>query len=235
MKRLFLFVFVVAAILTGGIARAQETTEAKATIVNLFEEVTDLGEKTTIIEVRTNAGDEYVVNSSEAYLDLDPLSLHEGDRVLVQVIKGPDGLETAYISDVVRTPMLLLILLVFFGITLLVGWLRGLLALFGLVVTIGALFLFILPQIFAGHDPVAITVIGGAFILGLNMHLVHGFHRKTFFAFLSTVCGLFLVIVFLHTSLLCSVDLRDWAQKRPHFFLTKQPRFYPSKDSCWQE
>ncbi len=198
MKRLFIFLIICSAICTGGVAYAQETSEVKATIVNLVEEQIENGNVKAIIEVRTESGDSYIIDSSEAYVDLGPFELKEGDRVILQIIKDADGAETAFISDVVRAPMLLLVFLIFAGLTLLVGWLRGLLALLGLAVTVGVIFLFILPQILAGNDPVIITVIGAAIILLVNMHLAHGFNRQTLMAFVSTLFGLLLVVVFAH-------------------------------------
>ncbi len=198
MKRVLLFLILISGMLSFGVASAQETVEVQATILNLIEETVEGGESKTIIEARTDGGDSYVIDSSDAYTDLEPYALKEGDLVMLQVVMDADGNETAYISDVVRTPMLLIILLIFVGVTLLVGWLRGLLAMIGLAVTIAVLFLFILPQILAGGDPVIITVIGAAMILIVNMHLAHGFNKQTLMALLATLIGLALVVAFAH-------------------------------------
>jgi len=195
----YLFSFLVAFSLLGfsNVAFAQETREVRGLIVNAVEETTN-GTPAQLFEVRSEDGASYVVNAAEGYTDLDSLHLEEGDQVYLQIVEGIDGEQTAYISDVVRTPFLLIVFFIFAGLTLVVGWLRGLLALLGLAITIGILFLFILPQILAGADPVTVTVIGAAGILLVNMHLAHGFNKQTFMALLSTFCGLTLVVVLSH-------------------------------------
>ena len=70
------------------------------------------------------------------------------------------------------------------------------LSLVGLVVTVLILFGFLFPAILAGRDPVIFTVLASIVILAVNMHISHGVRKQTFLAFLGTVAGLILVIVF---------------------------------------
>ncbi|EKD47252.1 MAG: hypothetical protein ACD_66C00151G0004 [uncultured bacterium] len=172
---------------------AQETSEIRAVITNIVsEEILD-NNQVTIFEARDFAGNSYRVDTQEGYTRGYDFRLEEGTEVVLQVLTNLDGTQTIFLSDVVRTHALFWMLLLFSFVTIAVGWRRGAFALVGLVLTLLVLFMWIMPAIIAGSDPVLMVVLGGSVIMLVNMHLVHGFTRKTFVAFISIVIGLFVV------------------------------------------
>lgn len=122
--------------------------------------------------------------------------LGTGDRVLLEIVSNPDGTETAYYNDAIRTRGILWIALAFAALTVAVGLVRGIRALAGLAVTLAILFGVVLPSIVAGKDAVTVTVLASLVILGVNMHLTHGWRRETATAFASSAAGLALAWVF---------------------------------------
>ncbi|OEV24985.1 hypothetical protein AN219_25810, partial [Streptomyces nanshensis] len=59
-------------------------------------------------------------------------------------------------------------------VVVLVGRLRGVLALVGLVISFAVLTLFILPAILQGSNPLVVAVVGGSAIMLATLYLCHG-------------------------------------------------------------
>lgn len=147
------------------------------------------------LTARSLYGEEYYVETVDSFVAGVGYDLRVGDRVNLRVIDVEGGMEV-YLDDVRRETGIWWIAGFFFVLTLAVGLLRGLLSLIGLGVTLAVLILGLFPAILQGIDPVLATVVASAFILLVNMHLSHGINRQTFLAFLSTLGGLGLVVVF---------------------------------------
>ncbi len=75
----------------------------------------------------------------------------------------------------------------------LVGRMRGVMALVALVISFGVLTLFILPAVLRGHDPLLVAVVGGSAIMLLALYLCHGLNARTSVAVLGTLCSLGLI------------------------------------------
>ena len=194
MKRLLIFIFSIL-IIAPSFVFAQETHEIKATVTNVVQEETFGGQQVIIFEATGEDGKSYRVDTSEGYTKGFEYRINEGSHIVLQVISNSDGSQTIFLSDIVRTSYIFWMIALFALITIIVGLTRGALALVGLSVTLGVLFLWIMPRIIEGSNPVLEVVLGGAFIMLVNMHLVHGFKKKTFVAFGSIVIGLGLVAV----------------------------------------
>lgn len=148
------------------------------------------------LDVLGNDGTAYHVDTGESASTGLHYDLDSGDRVTLEIVTNPDGTETAYFNDAIRTRGLLLITVLFALVTVGIGLTRGLRALVGLAVTLAILFGVILPSVLAGYDAVLVTVAGSLVILAANMHLTHGWRRETFTAFASTAVGLLLAWAF---------------------------------------
>ncbi|MEI6510505.1 MAG: YibE/F family protein [Candidatus Uhrbacteria bacterium] len=122
--------------------------------------------------------------------------LNVGDRVVLERLDNPDGTQTVYFNDVVRTGGLWIIFAVFSLAVVAVGLTRGIMALVGLALTVLLLFGYIVPSILAGKDAVLVTVESSLLILAVNMHLTHGWKRQTLAAFASTAIGVLIAWLF---------------------------------------
>ncbi len=203
-KQLLVIAACVLALLPGSLALAQsdmqalpESREVRATVTRIINDRMLEGKRQVKFEAQDKKDStSYTVDTAGSYTEGLRYDIDEGTRVILQLLPGDDGSYTAYLSDVVRTPQLLLIFLFFCLVTLLVGVWRGAASLIGLVITAAILFGGILPMILAGHDPILVTVIGSVIILAVNMHLSHGFNRRTAFGFLSATIALASTVVF---------------------------------------
>lgn len=75
----------------------------------------------------------------------------------------------------------------------LVGRLRGVLALVGLAVSFAVLSLFILPAILQGSNPLLVAVVGGSAIMLATLYLCHGLSARTSVAVIGTLISLLLI------------------------------------------
>lgn len=169
--------------------------EVKAQVIKILEDKND-GLHSTKFLAKGADGNEYSVDSIDSYTDGLPYTIQAGQSVYLQIVENTDATRQIYLVDVVRTGKLLAIFVFFAVLVAVVGYWRGLSALLGLGITMTILFAFIAPRILAGMDPVLATVIGSIGILAVNMHLSHGFNRRTFIAYFSTVIGLGLSVLF---------------------------------------
>ncbi|NBE52615.1 YibE/F family protein [Streptomyces boluensis] len=154
--------------------RAQQGTCAKATI-----EVTSGKDKghTFVEVVQPDA----------------PRQLKEGQGVVVAYAPGaPKELQYS-VTDVDRgVPMWILAGIFAFAVVV-VGRMRGFMALVALAVSFALLTLFILPAILQGSNPLIVAVVGASAIMLIALYMCHGLTARTSVAVLGTLISLVLI------------------------------------------
>lgn len=118
------------------------------------------------------------------------VALKVGEDIFITLDKRPDGVISAYYSDYNRSNALWLLLGVFAVAIVWMGKRKGLGALvalgFSLLVIIG----YIIPHILNGEDPVRVSLIGSAILLGTTLYLTYGWNIKTHTAVISIFMAL---------------------------------------------
>lgn len=126
--------------------------------------------------------------------------LRSGDDV--ELIKYPQGApgegESAEyeitwdhtMSGIVRHLPLLVLTAVFAAVVIIVGRLRGALALLALSVSAGVVLGFILPALLSGQPAILVGVVGSSAILFVILYFVHGPTLRTTAALIGTLCGI---------------------------------------------
>jgi uncharacterized membrane protein len=112
--------------------------------------------------------------------------------VLAYAPNAPSGLRYS-VTDVDRGFPLALLAGIFAVAVIVVGRLRGLMALIALIVSFGILTLFILPAILHGDNPLLVAVVGGSAIMLIALYMCHGVNARTSVAVLGTLCSLLLI------------------------------------------
>ena len=117
-------------------------------------------------------------------------AFRDGDRVVMGYL--PDSPEEFRYQffDRQRRGVLWIVALLFAAAVVLLGRMRGLAALGGLVASLGVLFWFVLPGILDGKPPVAVAVVGAALIAYLALYVAHGFRPLTTVALIGTLGAL---------------------------------------------
>lgn len=116
--------------------------------------------------------------------------LTEGEIVFLSVVHFDDGTVDYQFADKDRSPVIVVLAVVFAGAVIGLGRLRGLAALGGLVVSIGILLWFILPAIVGGEDAVLVALVGGGAIALVSLYLAHGYNPLTHVAALGAFTAL---------------------------------------------
>ncbi len=116
-------------------------------------------------------------------------SIRVGERVLLGHQPGVQGFEYVFLEPDRRSPLLALAGLFALAVVLLGRW-RGLSALAGLAATLLVVFVFVVPAILEGADPLLVSFVGSVVIACAALYLSHGFDTRTTVALLGTLGGL---------------------------------------------
>jgi uncharacterized membrane protein len=140
------------------------------------------------LEGQPQPGQEVVVDHGLLGLTGQGRTFQSGDRVLVEHTRTLDGLDVYAITDYVRTRPMVWIAVLFVAATLLFSGWQGIRSLAGMAISVVVIVAFIVPQILAGQNPVAIALLGSVVMMGASLYLVYGWQPKTHVA----VAGLLL-------------------------------------------
>jgi uncharacterized membrane protein len=119
--------------------------------------------------------------------------LHEGEKVVAAYEpSAPKDLQYS-VADVNRRFPMALLAGIFALAVVVVGRLRGLMALVALAVSFMVLTFFILPAILQGSNPLLVAVIGSSAIMLIALYMCHGLSARTSVAVLGTLLSLVLI------------------------------------------
>ncbi|MFC9279648.1 YibE/F family protein [Streptomyces collinus] len=130
--------------------------------------------------------------------------LHQGEKVVVAYEpSAPRELQYS-VTDVGRKVPMALLAGIFALAVVVVGRLRGVMALVALAVSFLVLTLFILPAILQGSNPLLVAVVGSSAIMLIALYMCHGLSARTSVAVLGTLVSLLLIGVL-------GSEFIDWA------------------------
>ncbi|MEU8621198.1 YibE/F family protein [Streptomyces sp. NPDC048623] len=133
-----------------------------------------------------------------------PRQLHEGQGVVVAYAPdAPRDLQYS-VTDVNRKVPIAVLAGIFALAVVIVGRMRGVMALIALAISFLVLTLFILPAIIQGSNPLLVAIVGSSAIMLIALYMCHGLSARTSVAVLGTLVSLLLI------GLLGSVFI-DWA------------------------
>ncbi|KAB1148883.1 YibE/F family protein [Streptomyces luteolifulvus] len=119
--------------------------------------------------------------------------LHEGERVVVAYEpSAPKDLQYS-VADVNRRFPMGLLAGIFALAVVVVGRLRGVMALVALAISFMVLNFFILPAILQGANPLLVAVVGSSAIMLIALYMCHGLSARTSVAVLGTLASLLLI------------------------------------------
>lgn len=118
------------------------------------------------------------------------ITYSRGNKVLINSYEDMDGNEVFYITDIIRTDMLLILFIIFILLATIVGKKKGFFSLLAMAISFVIIFLFLLPQIANGKDPVLIAILTSLIIIPITFYLSHGLEKKTTISILGTLIAL---------------------------------------------
>ncbi|MEU6915872.1 YibE/F family protein [Streptomyces olindensis] len=154
--------------------------------------------------IRVDSGDDKGRTFTEIVQPDQSRQLHEGQKVVVAYEpSAPKDLQYS-VTDVNRRLPMALLAGIFALAVVVVGRLRGVMALVALAISFLVLNFFILPAILQGSNPLVVAVVGASAIMLIALYLCHGLSARTSVAVIGTLISLLLIGV------LGSVFI-DWA------------------------
>ncbi|MFD5946089.1 YibE/F family protein [Streptomyces collinus] len=154
--------------------------------------------------IRVDSGDDKGRTFTEIVQPDQSRQLHEGQKVVVAYEpSAPKDLQYS-VTDVNRRVPMALLAGIFAVAVVVVGRLRGVMALIALAISFMVLNFFILPAILQGSNPLVVAVVGASAIMLIALYLCHGLSARTSVAVLGTLISLLLI------GILGSVFI-DWA------------------------
>ncbi len=151
-------------------------------------------ELSVIVKSGRYSGMEMVVKNSFGPPSGVPVSV--GDSVTLTIKTRDNGEVSGSVYEFNRIPSMVVFLILFFIAVLAVGKLTGLKSLVGLLFTVICLFMILIPLLLKGAPTILTTFLTCAFISLVCFTILGGVHRKTISAFLGTVSGMLLAMVF---------------------------------------
>ena len=135
--------------------------------------------------------------------------LEVGDRVFVQILKDENNNATVKIQEPVRN-MYIIVLFIILLITIgLVGRKQGIKLIFGLAITILAIYFILIKGIFSGKNGFIITFLASVIITLLTYGALCGFKKRNFISAIATIISVmitgFLTITIFHFAKLSGV------------------------------
>uniref|UniRef100_A0AAU2VS72 YibE/F family protein n=1 Tax=Streptomyces sp. NBC_00008 TaxID=2903610 RepID=A0AAU2VS72_9ACTN len=122
-----------------------------------------------------------------------PRQLREGQEVVVAYAPdAPHDLQYS-VTDVNRKFPMALLAGIFAIAVVVVGRLRGVMALVALALSFAVLTLFILPAILQGSNPLLVAVVGASAIMLIALYICHGLTARTSVAVVGTLISLLLI------------------------------------------
>ncbi|MEU0075410.1 YibE/F family protein [Streptomyces sp. NPDC006332] len=119
--------------------------------------------------------------------------LHEGEKVVAAYEpSAPKDLQYS-VADVNRRFPMALLAGIFALAVVVVGRMRGVMALVALAISFMVLTFFILPAILQGSNPLLVAVIGASAIMLIALYMCHGLSARTSVAVLGTLLSLVLI------------------------------------------
>ncbi|WP_406331346.1 YibE/F family protein [Streptomyces sp. NBC_00203] len=119
--------------------------------------------------------------------------LHEGEKVVVAYEpSAPKDLQYS-VTDVNRKLPMALLAGIFALVVVVVGRMRGIMALVALAVSFLILTFFILPAILQGSNPLVVAVVGASAIMLIALYMCHGLSARTSVAVIGTLLSLLLI------------------------------------------
>jgi uncharacterized membrane protein len=161
---------------------SRSSGEVASTVQRVLVEITRGSERGKQVEIEY--GDHLLAVASA--------QLQQGDRVLIERSgDGPFG-QRYFVSDFVRLPALLALLLVFAALTITVGHWTGLRALVSIGISVVALAGFFIPGFVSGRDPLIVALIGSILLMISTQYLIYKWRWKTHTALLGMIISLVL-------------------------------------------
>lgn len=118
------------------------------------------------------------------------LKLKSGESVVISKQTDGAGKVIYAVNDRNRMLNVILAIVLFIALVVVIAGRKGIGSLIGLTISLGIIFIYIVPSILSGADPLTTCMIGSIVILLATTYIAHGFSVQTTIALVSTLSAL---------------------------------------------
>lgn len=129
---------------------------------------------------------EITLNHGEGLILTDEQLVSPGETVIVSEVEGPEETKLLNIADKYRLNKVWPLVAIFFVLVIFLARWKGVGSIAGMVISLGVILFYIVPQIVGGANPLTVTIAGSIAIMISTIYLAHGFSAKTTIAVIST-------------------------------------------------
>jgi uncharacterized membrane protein len=147
-------------------------------------------QKLELLVTKGSLKDQKIIVENGTLPTTSQMVLKKGDKVMLVEGEDFEGNRFYQITDYVRRDSLLLLFCLFLVLVVSIAGIRGFMSVLGMGFSFLVIFLFVLPRISSGANPVMIAILGSFFIVPATFFLSHGFNKKTVVAIAGTVVAL---------------------------------------------
>jgi len=122
----------------------------------------------------------------------DDYDLVVGAKIMVSISKTPQNVVNAYFVDYIRSTPILWLTIIFAAAIVLISRWKGVGALLSMIFSLYIIIDYIIPHILIGEDPLRVSIIGSAILLGVTLYLTYGWNLKTHSSVISMILVLLL-------------------------------------------
>ncbi len=141
-------------------------------------------------------------DGKEIVVENDYLSLDEGDVFyLMHTENEVDGVDYYTVGEPYRIPALSVLVLLFIGITILLGGKQGIRGLLSLALSLLLIVFVLLPLMIQGYSPIMVSVLVASLIVLVGAYVTHGFSKMTTTAVLGMIATILCTGVLAHVAI----------------------------------
>lgn len=129
-----------------------------------------------------------VENGKEALANVTKYEV--GEKVIVTKEETLDGSDYYSITDFVRRDSLLVLAALFVILTVMIAKGKGVMSILSMVFTFGVVFIYVLPNLSNGANPILVALIASVIIIPISFYMAHGISQKTTVAVVASIIAL---------------------------------------------
>jgi len=135
-------------------------------------------------------GQKLILTNSRLHGDLVYDVVAEDGMEIVLAVKERDDQPPSFgVDTYARDKVLYILIFLFIFVLIVVGRIKGLMALISLIITGLLIAFFMLPLMFKGHSPILLAIITAVIVIFLSLMLIGGFNKKSLAAIIGTSAG----------------------------------------------
>ncbi|SDZ06599.1 Uncharacterized membrane protein [Proteiniborus ethanoligenes] len=158
-----------------------------------YNDINSLNIDTQILKIRITSGkykgQEFIIENHVSGNPVFDIIVKNGDKVLLDIEEDSEGIPSIYITDFIRDTYLGVLLLIFAGLLIVIGKIKGIKSIISLAITGTVILKFMLPMILKGFNPIWVAILSATIITSISFVIIAGINFKSFSAIIGTVGG----------------------------------------------